>query len=571
MVIKIKTLYPYQQQALDTLLKRLKQTTHPLLVNASVGAGKSLIIAELLLVLERGGMRALCLTLNSTLIQQNSDAYKLQQGQCGIYCAGLDAKDTKELIIFGSPNSVCKDISNKGNISRQPFNLIVVDEAHNIHPHDSDTMYQRIINHYGFMAQQDQYSYRVVGLTGTPYRGKGNKIIGDDQFFKEQVCDISTSWLIEQDYLTRPYFGIQNIEYNFSKLRVNNMGKFNAKKLQQVVDENERLTGQIMRELVDIMKNHTGAFIFASTRKHCLECAKSLPNGEWAIVTGKTPHEQRKIILENARSGIYKYLISVGCLNVGVDVPSFDVCAWLRPTESLVLYTQGIGRVLRLHPGKQRAIVLDYAGNLQRHGDIDDPIINAALQPQVENEKEYVIPCYTCNTNNTVHARRCIGILHNKRCDHYFDFKDCTNCNEKNDITSRTCRICDFELIDPNAKLKRITPTLYNLTVTSADYWASVHGQSVLPVINAKYNTLEGAVFECYLTNSARAQNIFYGRFLRLHFDKSSAFYPHLARLDKMREMIASPLLKTPHTIVCRKDDYGRFEVVKKLFHRSHE
>ena len=64
---------------------------------------------------------------------------------------------------------------------------------------------------------------------------------------------------------------------------------------------------------------------------------------------------------------------------VGVDVPYFDVCAWLRPTESLILFIQGIGRVLRLHPSKQNALILDYAGNVERHGHIDDAIINAAL------------------------------------------------------------------------------------------------------------------------------------------------------------------------------------------------
>src|SRR5271170_5238787 len=99
----MKTLRPYQQDVLDKLRVRLKETDEPLLVNASVGAGKSLIIAELLMIIERAGWRALCLTMNSTLIRQNAETYIAQGGKAGIYCAALGEKDTSEPIVFASP------------------------------------------------------------------------------------------------------------------------------------------------------------------------------------------------------------------------------------------------------------------------------------------------------------------------------------------------------------------------------------------------------------------------------------------------------------------------------------
>ncbi len=563
----MKQLRPYQQEALDKLLKRLKETTHPLLINASVGAGKSLIIAQLLLVLERANMRALCLTLNSTLIQQNAETYQLQGGHCSIYCAALNSKRCEDIIVFASPNSICQGIRNKDKVSSQPFQLIVVDEAHQISPHDNSSMYMRIINHYGAMAQTEQYSFRVVGLTGTPYRGKGYSIVGDDQFFKEEVCDISASWLIENEYLTPPQFGLIKKEYDFSQLRVNQMGKFNQSEIQAVVDKNSRLTDEIMQELTQIMKQHTGGFIFASTRKHCLECAKSLPDGEWAIILGETPHEQRKIILEKARNGDYKYLISVNCLSVGVDVPSFDVCAWLRPTESLVLYTQGIGRILRLSLGKKLCLVLDYAGNLARHGDIDDPIINAALQPKDENAQDYCIPCYTCNTNNTIHARRCIGISDNKRCTHYFEFKDCPNCQTKNDIVSRQCRECETELIDPNAKLKKEIATKFELDVMTVDYSITYHHLSATPIITVKYRTNTSEVYECYFTNTERAKNIFYAKFVRLHLSQgSSEYYMQLQKRDKIEKLIDDSRFRTPSKLICSYDEEKGYVISKKIF-----
>jgi DNA repair protein RadD len=563
----IKTLRPYQQECLNKLRKRLKEITHPLLVNASVGAGKSLILSELLFIIERSNFRAICLTLNSTLIQQNAKTYNDQGGHAGIYCAGLNAKDVKESVIFGSPHSVAQGINQNQDISRQPFNLIIVDEAHNINPHDNSSMFMRILNHYGMLAQESQYSFRVVGLTGTPYRGKAISIVGKEQYFKEEVCNISSTWLIEQGYLVKPHFGLTHVEaIDFSECRVQNTGNFRHKDLEKAIHKNERLTGEIMREITAVIESgRNGAFIFAATRKHCYECARSLPEGQYAVITGETPHDERKKILEDARNGIINYIINVNCCVVGVDVPRFDVCAWLRPTESLILYTQGIGRVLRLYSGKRHAIVLDYAGNLDRHGDIDDPIINEALKPSPENEKDYVIPCYTCGTNNTVHARRCIGIVGDKRCEHFFEFKNCPSCGAANDITSRHCRGCAGELIDPNLKLSKVKNN-YLLDVKSAEYWINETAWRRSPVINAKYITNDKDVFEAFFTNTEKSKNITYARFVRHHIPNPSEFYMHLQSPLKIKEMIYERQIKTPYQLTCTKDEYGKYHVIKKSF-----
>ena len=556
----MKTLRPYQADTLNTLKKRLKEVTHPLLVDASVGAGKSLIIAELLLWIERAGWRALCLTMNSTLIKQNAETYRAQGGTCSIYCAGLKEYCLDNPIIFASPHSIVK------NLKELKINLIIVDECHNINPHDNNTMYMRILNHFGRLAQENNYSFRVVGLTGTPYREKANSIIGDDQYFKEKVCEISASWLIGQGFLTKPVFGLTNSQsYDYSKLRVNNMGKFNNKEMQSVIDNNERLTSEIMREVQSVVESgRNGAFIFAATRRHCEECASVLPDGQWAIITGETPHDERAIILSKARAGIIRYLINVSCLTTGVDVPLFDVCAWLRPTESLVLYTQGIGRVLRLHEGKQEAIILDYAGNLERHGDIDDPLINEALQPKIKDDPEYCIPCYTCTTLNKVTARRCIGIHDKKRCEHYFEFKPCPKCGIENDIVARHCRGCDFELIDPNAKLKK-TEAMIEFDVENANYNLFIDGEG-LPIVRAVYLTKEKITIpEVFYTNSAQARNVLYAKFIRNHIKKPSQYYMVMNKPDAMKNMLSEPELQTPYRIVGKWVD-NKFRIYKKLF-----
>lgn len=560
-----KILRPYQLEALTNLRKRLKETTNPLLVNASVGSGKSLIIAELLLVIEKAGWKALCLTMNSTLIKQNHETYELQGGNPGIYCAALKEKNITKPIIFGSPNSILKGIKSKKAIADIRFNLIVVDEAHNISPTDRNSMYQCVLNHYGMQAQFNNYSFRVVGLTGTPYRGKGIHIVGDKQYFKEEVCSISTGWLIEQKYLTPPYFGHKHVDgIDFSKVRVDKMGKFKHKELEEVVKNNLRLTGEIMLELQRLTCR--GIFIFASTIQHCEECLKSLPSEQSAMITGDTPHEQRKEILQKANDGIIKYLVNVNCLCVGIDIPAFDVCAWLRPTESLVLYTQGIGRVLRLYPGKSRALILDYAGNLERHGDIDNPIINSAIQPTDDDSEEFEIPCYDCATLNKVTARRCIGVLDKKRCEHYFEFKPCPECEVQNDITSRHCRSCKIELVDPNKKLNKQGVEVQEFIVMEGLYWVS---NETSPVINVRYKTNKQDVFEKFYTNSEKAKNVCYAKFIRQHVPNASEYYPDISNLSRMITMIHNETIMTPNKLLCRKENNGRYSVVKKVFDRN--
>lgn len=572
-----KTLRPYQLEVVEKLKQRLKNTDQPLLVNASVGSGKSLIIAEILLWIEKNNYKALCLTMNSTLIEQNANTYRLQGGNPGIYCAALDRRDARHPIIFGSPHSISRDIKWKLQISLTKFNLIIIDECHNVDNNNYSTMYMRIINHFSLLAQSKGCSFRIIGLTGTPYRGKNTSILGKNQLFQEEVCSINTSWLINQSFLVRPKFGLTKSEvYDFSHLRVTSLGKFKESELQKVIDHDERLTGKIMRNLSDLMKNRKGCFIFAATRKHCVECSKSLPNGEWAIITGETPHEERKTILNKAREGSIRYLISVNCLNVGVDVPSYDVCAWLRPTESLVLYTQGIGRILRLFPGKNQALVMDYAGNLQRHGDVDNPIINEALQPTSETEKDYVIPCLTCGMYNTVHARRCIGVHEDKRCDHYFQWKNCHVCDARNDLVCRHCHACQAELIDPNTRLDASSTTLekFNYDVLKATYtlMKTAHGK---PLFRVFYTTAEEnepvnkfqttKIFESYVLASKKGCDIFYHKFIKIHHPKPSETYRFLGSEKYIENMILGKILKTPNRIECVVID-GSYKITDKFF-----
>ncbi len=105
-------------------------------------------------------------------------------------------------------------------------------------------------------------------------------------------------------------------------------------------------------------------------------------------------------------------------------------------------------------PDKEHALVSDYAGNLERLGDADEPLIVDMVRESTK-EAEYEVPCPDCGELNTIHSRRCIGVQDGVRCGFFFSFKECPECNEMNDTTARNCRSCEHELIDPNEKLTR--------------------------------------------------------------------------------------------------------------------
>ncbi len=563
-------LRPYQQDAFDAIRRSLKQNKEPCIADLSVGAGKTIIISELLRVIEKAGFRALCLTMSSILIHQNSESYKNQGGVFGIYCAGFSKKDTKENIIFASPNSILKGIKSDKNIRDIKFNLIIIDECHNVNHKNNSSMYMKIFNHYGCLAQTNNYSFRIFGLTGTPYRDKNISIIGENEFFKQKVYEISTEFLIENGYLTNPEFGLSDDVYNMRDLNTNALGRFSDKELQDKIDSKKRLTSKIMEQIVSVVDNgRNGAFIFASTVKHAEECMQSLPKDRSVFISGKKQGkkalDEKMEILNRAKKGEIKYLVSVGTLFTGIDVPFFDVCAILRPTESLRILKQAIGRVLRLHDSKKSALILDYAGNFERHGDIDDPIINEAIQKKKYDDHDYCIPCYTCKTLNKVTTRRCIGTKDSKRCDHFFEFRECPSCNTKNDIFARQCRNCDKELIDPNSKLSLLKSESETFEVINAKYWT--HEKSGIYIVTAMYNVKNNShIYENFYLKNQQSINIFYGRFVKQHLNNGGKYYKFLNCQSTLNKILRDPELKTPKSLTCKLNNNGKYDIIKKEF-----
>lgn len=559
-----KQLRPYQKTAVAECWQALIKNDEPVLLMASVGAGKSLMLANILLTIQNAGKRALCVVNNAELVRNNHATFIDEGGNASIYCAALGQKDSSKLIIFGTPQSILNDINKNKHIAQLKFNLIVVDEAHNINYLNYRSSFMKILRHY----KQTYQAVRVLGATGTNFRFQGSAIVGDECLFKSQVGNITTSQLINEGFLVKPTFQVDpRLVIDFSNLKVNSKGKFDSKQLDTVVNNNTRLTELICKQVIHIVKSQCrfGCFIFATTRNHAKEIMEHLPSDESAVILGDTPQVEREIILNKARQGLIKYLVNISIISVGIDIPAYDTIAYLRPTESLVLMVQTMGRALRLSPKTKKidALILDFAGNIERHQDWDDPILLDAIAQTLDYEKEYVIDCPCCNTANTETARRCIGYPNKKRCDYYFEFKECYNCHVQNDIASRYCRKCEAELIDPNEKLSlALNNQTIEVDVSLARY--GVTGTESQFTIHAVYNTsINIIIYECFRPTSQKAKNVFYAQFVRKHCDKPSDWYMHLNKKHKMEQML--DFVKSPIKLMLNKQD-DTFKIKAKVF-----
>lgn len=549
----------------------MRSNSEPVLLMASVGAGKSLMLASILLAIQKAGKRALCLVNNAELVRNNCQTFIEEGGEASVYCAALGSKDSSKPIVFGTPKSIINGINKNEEIGKINFNLIVVDEAHAINFLSPATCFMRILRHY-----KTQYpEMRLLGATGTNFRFKGTAIVGEGCLFKTQVGNITTDSLINKGYLINPSFEIEpNLELDFREVKVKQNGLFDQKELVTVIEKSTRLTELICKQIVHIMKvqNRFGVFLFATTKKHAYEILSHLPPDESALILGDTPQDERSDILNKARTGRLKYLVNIAIISVGVDIPAFDTIAYLRPTESLVLLVQTMGRVLRLSPAtaKQEALVLDFAGNIERHRDWDNPILLEALKQTVDKDKPLVIQCPACQMMNTEHARRCVGIQNEMRCDYFFEFKECPNkqCGSQNDTSARFCRLCQCEIIDPNKKLslKKSKEHLEEVTVIQAQY--SISGPFTGFRVNVVYQYRDkvgrvGHVFEHYSPSSDKAKRVFYGQFVKQHCEDASKWYIYLHNRHKVEQLLE--IINTPQTLLIARLNEGT-KIRKKVF-----
>ena len=568
-------LRPYQEDSVKSTIKHFQKENTPAVIVLPTGAGKSLVIAELAR-LARG--RVLVLAHVKELVEQNHAKYESYGLTAGIFSAGLSRKDIDHKVIFGSIQSV----ANATEDFFQEFSLLVIDECHRVSM-TGLTQYFQVIT----KLKNKSPGLCILGLTATPYRlGQGwiyqynaykeDLKTDEERFFIKCIYELSIGYMIKNKFLTPPIKIDSPVAcYDFSNLELH-QGRYTQKEIESVLKDQKRITPVIIANIVEMSKDRLGVMIFTSSVAHAREILTLLPMGS-AIVTGETEDSERDEIIQDFKLKKIKYLVNVSVLTTGFDAPHVDVIAILRPTESVSLYQQIVGRGLRLSPGKTDCLILDYTG-----------LGHDIFSPEIDEDKPSPnsvvvdIECPQCGHHNDFwgivehgevvehFGRRCKGAFEDpvtgeiEVCGFRFRFKRCDQCGEENDIAARVCRHCQHLLVDNDSKLKEAM-SLKDAHIMKPDSmtFTKNYDKKGLERVEVRYYDFDGEhLSEMFYLNSPEEARAFYFNFTRMHNrlpEKSLTINSADDVIEKQAQF------RLPMYIIARKQKYF-WEIREKIF-----
>ncbi|SDD06060.1 DEAD/DEAH box helicase [Belnapia rosea] len=402
------SLRPYQRAAIEALYDYFSASSGNPLVVMPTGTGKSLCIAGFTreAIAAFGDTRVLILTHVKELIQQNFMALlrAWPEAPAGIYSAGLSRRDIHAQILFAGIQSIHRHARQV-----QRCDLVLIDEAHLLGRGDSG-MYR------SFLAQLNEINaglLKVVGFTATPYRlDSGMLHEGKDRLFTDIAFQVPVLEMIQQGYLCPVVPKQTETQLDVGGVGTRG-GEFIPKDLEAAVDRDE-VTRAAVAEIVQHGEGRGSWLVFCSGVAHARHVRDAIrEHGISAeTVTGDTPGPERDGILAAFKAGRLRCVTNANVLTTGFDAPGTDLIALLRPTKSVGLYVQMVGRGTRLAEGKDDCLVLDFAGNTARHGPIDT-VDGRKKEPAGDGEAPIKV-CPECQTINHASARHCID------CDHEF-------------------------------------------------------------------------------------------------------------------------------------------------------
>ncbi|MBL4798942.1 MAG: DEAD/DEAH box helicase [Oleispira sp.] len=563
----------YQKEAVSATLKHFRQSNESAVIVLPTGSGKSLVIAELARLARR---KILVLTHVKELVEQNHEKYQSYGITAGIYSAGLKQKETQYQVTFASIQSAARNLDDFS----EPYSLIIIDECHRVNLADDDgstsNQYQQIIQQLVRINPE----VKLLGLTATPYRlGMGwiyrkhyRGIVRSEQKrpFEHCIYELPLRYLIKRQYLTEPKLVDATIEqYDFSSLQENSTGEYNSSDVNHLLSKNHRVTQGIIEQVIELGEERQGIMIFAATVDHAKEIFSYLPPQYSALITGATESTERDHLIKAFKQKNIKFLVNVSVLTTGFDAPHVDMIAILRPTQSVSLYQQIIGRGLRLSDNKKDCLVIDYTGN-----DFD------LYQPEVGEKKPnsqsqpVQVPCPRCEFPNIFwgicdddghlvehYGRRCQGLVEDQQCDYRFVFKECPHCGGENDIAARKCWQCKEVLVDPDDMLKKAL----QLKDAKVIRCAGVSLEEAGSKLQITYHDEEGAElsesFDFSKPNQVKIFNEIFSKRLSIKLGSAEIF-----EINNLQQALKiSKVFPCPDFVIARKQKYY-WRIKNRLF-----
>lgn len=359
-------LRPYQRAAIEMLYTWFgrHETGNPCVVMPT-GSGKSIVIAELCrdALQKWPETRVLMLTHQKELIEQNAQKLRAlwPDAPLGIYSASIGRRQLDQITFAGiqSVRSRAKDIGH--------VDLAIIDECHLV-SHANVGSYRRLLD--DLLAINP--ALRVIGLTATPYRLGHGLITDAPALFDDLIEPTDVRELIKAGYLAPLKSKHTELTYDTDGIHKRG-GDFIESELSERVNTTAQNVS-VVEEIIQRGRERKTWLIFCAGVEHAYAVSEQIRacGINCDTVTGETSKADRERMLEEFKAGRLRALTNANCLTTGVDVPSIDLVAMLRPTASPGLYVQMAGRGLRIAPGKTDCLILDFAGVVAMHGPLTD-------------------------------------------------------------------------------------------------------------------------------------------------------------------------------------------------------
>lgn len=378
----------YQETNVTDIRGQLMAGMDKILYVLPTGGGKTVVFSYITEQAAKKGNRVCILVHRSELVDQSSDELKKLGVDHGIISAGKSMDLTKSVQVA----SVQTLVRRLNKVPADFFQLIIVDEAH----HAVAGSWDKTTKHFS--------KAKILGVTATPQRLDGRPL---GSHFQAMVIGPDCSWLTLKKFLSpaRIFAPPRKVNTKQMKSRAGDWAMEDAEK--------EMMHGDFMGDAVTHYGRHIAphsAIAFCCTIAHAQAVAQAFrENGVRAeCLAGKLDKKKRKETIEKLGTGEIQVLTSCQIISEGTDVPSVTGAILLRPTKSLSLYLQQVGRCLRVADGKDHAIIMDHVGNSLLHGLPTDE-----RKWSLEGKKKRTVKtaplkvCQSCYAVNAINAKVC--------------------------------------------------------------------------------------------------------------------------------------------------------------------
>ena len=349
--------FPYQQEILDQLAYRRTLGEHRNLIVAATGTGKTVMAAFDFKSFLKAHPQAnfLFVAHREEILRQARFTFRqvLRNNDFGeLWYGGQEPKSIRHAFVsIQTLNNRIDQLT----VSEDFYDYIIIDEVH----HSSANSYQKLLQ--VFKPQL------LVGLTATPERHDGSDI---SKYFGHSIsAEIRLAEALNRGLLCPfQYFGVTD-QVDISRVSWRR-GRYVVEELELLYSEDDRRVSDILRNCDKYLKDmhQVRALAFCVSKKHAVFMAERFAaKGVRAAYLTSDNTADRKTIIQRLQTRQINYLFVVDLFNEGVDIPELDTLLFLRPTESLTIFLQQLGRGLRLHEDKDCLTVLDFVG--QQHAE----------------------------------------------------------------------------------------------------------------------------------------------------------------------------------------------------------